>query len=236
MPSSFGCALVRAPRRSHRAKRIRRRDALPARVRRRCRGRTAPRRAAGTPGLGVPPGRRAPGAAARPRGRRHPGGAHAGRHRRADHRHRPLGPGAGPRRVPRLPHPLRAGGDAALVPRPHLVVAGAAQARRTSSAAVAKATEPLAQELGRAPRPSELAARLGVDVEDVIDALDARANQTAGALDAVDPHTRRPDDRAARRGRREPGEASSTATRCARCSTSCPSASARSSRCASSAR
>ncbi len=55
------------------------------------------------------------------------------------------------------------------------------------SAAVAKVAEPLAQELGRAPRPSELAARLGVAVEEVIDALDARANQTAGALDAVDP-------------------------------------------------
>jgi RNA polymerase sigma-B factor len=55
------------------------------------------------------------------------------------------------------------------------------------AAAVAKAAEPLAQELGRAPRPSELAARVGVDVEDVISSLDARANQTAGALDALDP-------------------------------------------------
>jgi RNA polymerase sigma-B factor len=55
------------------------------------------------------------------------------------------------------------------------------------SAAVSKATEPLAQELGRAPRPSELAARLGVEVGDVIEALDARANQSAAALDAVDP-------------------------------------------------
>jgi len=54
-------------------------------------------------------------------------------------------------------------------------------------AAVAKATEPLAQELGRAPRPRELAARLGVDVGDVLDALDARVNQSAAALDAVDP-------------------------------------------------
>ena len=55
------------------------------------------------------------------------------------------------------------------------------------SSAVAKATEPLAQELGRAPRPSELAARLGVGVGDVVDALDVRANQTAGSLDGVDP-------------------------------------------------
>jgi RNA polymerase sigma-B factor len=55
------------------------------------------------------------------------------------------------------------------------------------STAVAKATEPLAQELGRAPRPSELAARLGVEVGDVVDALDVRANQTAGSLDGIDP-------------------------------------------------
>lgn len=55
------------------------------------------------------------------------------------------------------------------------------------SSAVAKATEPLAQELGRAPRPSELAARLGVGVSDIVDALDVRANQTAGSLDGVDP-------------------------------------------------
>ncbi len=57
------------------------------------------------------------------------------------------------------------------------------------SAAVAKAAEPLSQELGRAPRPSELAARLGVEVEDVISALDARANQTAAALDATSSET-----------------------------------------------
>jgi RNA polymerase sigma-B factor len=54
------------------------------------------------------------------------------------------------------------------------------------SAAIARVAEPLAQELGRAPRPSELAARLGVGVDDVIDALDARTNQTAGLLD-TDP-------------------------------------------------
>lgn len=55
------------------------------------------------------------------------------------------------------------------------------------SAAVVEATGPLAQELGRAPRPSELAARLGVEVGDVITALDVRANQTAGTLDDIDP-------------------------------------------------
>jgi RNA polymerase sigma-B factor len=51
------------------------------------------------------------------------------------------------------------------------------------SADVIKATERLGQELGRAPRPSELAARLEVSVEEVIEALDARANQTAEPLD-----------------------------------------------------
>ena len=48
---------------------------------------------------------------------------------------------------------------------------------------------PLSQELGRAPRPSELAAHLGVAVEEVIEALDAQASRQAGALDAVDPQT-----------------------------------------------
>jgi RNA polymerase sigma-B factor len=51
---------------------------------------------------------------------------------------------------------------------------------------------PLSHELGRAPRPSELAARLGVGVDEVIEALDARANYQAGALDAVDAQTGTP--------------------------------------------
>ncbi|HEY0814916.1 MAG TPA: sigma-70 family RNA polymerase sigma factor [Pseudonocardia sp.] len=48
---------------------------------------------------------------------------------------------------------------------------------------------PLSQELGRAPRPSELATRLGVDAAEVIDALNARANYQAVALDGIDPQT-----------------------------------------------
>ena len=60
------------------------------------------------------------------------------------------------------------------------------------SGAIARATAPLSQELGRAPRPSELAAHLGVDVDEVIEALDAQANHYAGALDAVDPRTGTP--------------------------------------------
>jgi RNA polymerase sigma-B factor len=51
--------------------------------------------------------------------------------------------------------------------------------------AVRQVTGPLSQQLGRAPRPSELAAHLEVPVEEVIEALDAEANQHAGSLDAV---------------------------------------------------
>jgi RNA polymerase sigma-B factor len=57
------------------------------------------------------------------------------------------------------------------------------------SVAVERISGPLSQELGRAPRPSELAARLGVGVDEVIDALGARANYHAEALDGVDPQT-----------------------------------------------
>ena len=57
------------------------------------------------------------------------------------------------------------------------------------SVAIGRISGPLSQELGRAPRPSELAARLGVDVDEVIDALVARANYHAEALDGVDPET-----------------------------------------------
>jgi RNA polymerase sigma-B factor len=51
--------------------------------------------------------------------------------------------------------------------------------------AVRRVTGPLSQQLGRAPKPSELAAHLDVPVEEVIEALDAQANQSAGSLDAV---------------------------------------------------
>jgi RNA polymerase sigma-B factor len=54
------------------------------------------------------------------------------------------------------------------------------------SVAIRHATGSLSHELGRAPRPSELAARLDVDVEEVIEALDAQANQHAGTLDGGD--------------------------------------------------
>ena len=57
------------------------------------------------------------------------------------------------------------------------------------SVQIGRVSGPLSQELGRAPRPSELAARLGVGVAQIIEALDARAGYQAGALDAVDPQT-----------------------------------------------
>jgi RNA polymerase sigma-B factor len=55
------------------------------------------------------------------------------------------------------------------------------------SGAIARVSGPLSQELGRAPRPSELAARLGVGVDEVVDALGARASYQTAALDEVDP-------------------------------------------------
>jgi RNA polymerase sigma-B factor len=57
------------------------------------------------------------------------------------------------------------------------------------SVAIGRASGPLSQELGRAPRPSELATYLGVTVDEVIEALEAQASRYAGALDAVDPQT-----------------------------------------------
>ncbi len=55
--------------------------------------------------------------------------------------------------------------------------------------AVGHASTTLAQELGRAPRPSELAAHLGVTVDEVIEALDALANHHAHSMDADDPES-----------------------------------------------
>ncbi|MCE0763835.1 SigB/SigF/SigG family RNA polymerase sigma factor [Pseudonocardia kujensis] len=51
--------------------------------------------------------------------------------------------------------------------------------------AIRQVTGPMSQQLGRAPRPSELAAHLDVPVDEVIEALDAEANQHSGSLDAV---------------------------------------------------
>ena len=51
---------------------------------------------------------------------------------------------------------------------------------------IGKASGPLAQQLGRAPRPSELAAYLQVDREEVIEALAAAADRHAAPLYPVD--------------------------------------------------
>jgi RNA polymerase sigma-B factor len=63
------------------------------------------------------------------------------------------------------------------------------RALKDLSVAIGRVSGPLSSELGRAPRPSELAARLDVDVAQVIEALDARANYHADTLDAVDPQS-----------------------------------------------
>jgi RNA polymerase sigma-B factor len=55
--------------------------------------------------------------------------------------------------------------------------------------AISRAVGPLSQELGHAPRPSELATHLGATVAEVIEALEAHANRQAAQLDAVDPQT-----------------------------------------------
>ncbi len=57
------------------------------------------------------------------------------------------------------------------------------------SVAIGRANGPLSHSLGRAPRPSELAAHLGVGVEEIIEALQAKAAHYANPLDAVDPRT-----------------------------------------------
>ncbi|WP_308257709.1 sigma-70 family RNA polymerase sigma factor [Pseudonocardia lacus] len=49
---------------------------------------------------------------------------------------------------------------------------------------------PLAQSLGRPPRPSELAERIGVGVAEVLEALEAQDSRHAASLDALlDPET-----------------------------------------------
>ncbi len=50
--------------------------------------------------------------------------------------------------------------------------------------AINRATTALTHELGRAPRPSELARHLGTDVEEILEALQAEDNHHAAPLDA----------------------------------------------------
>jgi len=58
------------------------------------------------------------------------------------------------------------------------------------SVSINQALGPLAQTLGRPPRPSELAERIGVDVSEVLEALAAQDSRHASSLDAMlDPET-----------------------------------------------
>ena len=50
---------------------------------------------------------------------------------------------------------------------------------------ISQATTPLAQQLGRAPRPSELAAHLGVSLEETLEGLQAGTSYTATSLDST---------------------------------------------------
>jgi RNA polymerase sigma-B factor len=47
------------------------------------------------------------------------------------------------------------------------------------------AVGPLSQELGRAPRPSEIAARLGLSTEEVVEGLDAQQAYRSTSLDEL---------------------------------------------------
>ncbi|MCO1658407.1 RNA polymerase sigma factor SigF [Pseudonocardia humida] len=50
---------------------------------------------------------------------------------------------------------------------------------------IASAVGPLSQELGRAPRPSEIAARVGLPVEEVLEGLDAQQAYRSSSLDEL---------------------------------------------------
>jgi RNA polymerase sigma-B factor len=50
---------------------------------------------------------------------------------------------------------------------------------------IGKVSEELAQGLGRAPRPSEIAARLGITMDDVLEGLEATASYASQSLDEV---------------------------------------------------
>lgn len=65
---------------------------------------------------------------------------------------------------------------------------------RDLSVTVRRATEELEHELGRSPQPVEIAERCGVDVDRVLEALDAASSFRAASLDAPDRNgeTRQP--------------------------------------------
>lgn len=55
--------------------------------------------------------------------------------------------------------------------------------------AINRVTGDLTQELGRTPRPSDLATCLGISVDEILEALDAMANLRTRRLDAADSET-----------------------------------------------
>jgi RNA polymerase sigma-B factor len=59
-------------------------------------------------------------------------------------------------------------------------------------ARITRATEELTQELGRSPRPSDIAAHLGVPTERVEEAVAAHAGYSVDSLDAVTDDSERP--------------------------------------------
>ena len=85
----------------------------------------------------------------------------------------------------------------------------------------------LAQELGRQPTVREIAERLGVDVEDALEALEAL--HTSSTV----PLTDEPGGQAPVAEPTRPSRTSSSASRCGPCCTGCPSARSGSSRCGS---
>jgi RNA polymerase sigma factor (sigma-70 family) len=91
------------------------------------------------------------------------------------------------------------------------------------SVAIGRASGPLSQELGRAPRPSELAGYLRAPVEEVIGTRRPTGKRARWMRSIRTPATRR--SRASAISTRS-WNASSTATPCAHCWKSCPNASA----------
>jgi RNA polymerase sigma-B factor len=87
----------------------------------------------------------------------------------------------------------------------------------------------LSQNLGRAPRPTEIADRLGVPVAEVLEGLEASEAYRSSSLDEMLSSEQGSARSGSSSARPTPSSTGSTsARRCARCWPSCPSASARS--------
>ena len=100
-------------------------------------------------------------------------------------------------------------------------------------APLAAATEQLSQRLGRSPQPAELAEHLGVDLDDVLLAIDARTANRTASLSAPRPGSSDSESVRQEVADRPTGSPRTSWWRSARCSTDCRLVSARSSDCAS---